>query len=241
MIEVDWYENYDLHKIKMPVNPGKLDELLKEANYETNKRQYLLDGFRNGFDLGYTGSCRGKHLAPNLKLTIGDKFEMWNKVMAEVKAGCYAGPYTRPPFKHFIQSPIGLVPKEGGKKTRLIFHLSYPRSGPGKSVNDGIPDKFCLVKDPHFEETIKLCLQARRACAISKSDMSMAFCHIPLSRRMWNLLLLKAYHPITGKLYYFVDKCLPFRALSSCTIFQAVSNCISAIVKHKTDRSNVNY
>ena len=51
---------------------------------------------------------------------------LWNKVMKEVKEKRFAGPFKEIPFEHFIQSPIGLVPKDGGKYYRLIFHLSYP-------------------------------------------------------------------------------------------------------------------
>ena len=65
--------------------------------------------------------------ARNLKLNVGSKTELWNKVMKEVKEKRYAGPYHKIPFEYYIQSPIGLVPKDHGKSTRLIFHLSYPR------------------------------------------------------------------------------------------------------------------
>ena len=61
--------------------------------------------------------------------------------MKEVELGRFAGPYDEPPFEHFVQSPIGLVPKDKGLKTRLIFHLSYPKDG--ESVNSGIPKEFC--------------------------------------------------------------------------------------------------
>ena len=44
------------------------------------------------------------------------------------------------------------------------------------------------------------------------------------------LLVMKAKHPKTGKIYYFVDKCLPFGSSISCAIFQAFSNAISHIV-----------
>ena len=51
--------------------------------------------------------------------------------MKEVSAGRYAGPYEDPPYEYFMQSPVGLVPKDNGKKTffkkhYIIFHLSYP-------------------------------------------------------------------------------------------------------------------
>ena len=76
--------------------------------------------------------------------------------MKEVQLGRYAGPYESPPFEYFVQSPIGLVPKDKGRKTRLIFHLSYPRDG--ESVNSGIPKHLSSVKYPDFEQAIKMCM-----------------------------------------------------------------------------------
>ena len=128
--------------------------------------------------------------------------------MIEVKAKRYAGPFVEPPFEFFIQSPIGLVPKDKGKKTRLIFHLSYPRSG--TSVNSEIPREQCTVQYPSFDEAVELCQLAGKSCFIAKSDMSMAFRNVPMSKGSWKLLILKATHPTTGKTFYFVDKCLPF-------------------------------
>ena len=48
-------------------------------------------------------------------------------------------------------------------------------------------------------------------------------------------------YPATKKIYYFVDKCLPFGSSISCAIFQAVSDAIAFIVKMKVRKSNVNY
>ena len=61
--------------------------------------------------------------------------------------------FDSPPFESYIQSPIGLVPKDGNK-TRLIFHLSYPWNG--DLVNSGIPPEFCTVRYPDFESAIRL-------------------------------------------------------------------------------------
>ena len=69
--------------------------------------------------------------------------------MKEVKLKRSVGPFKDPPFKDFIQSPIGLVPKDGGKETHLIFHLSYPKEG-NISINSMIPEKLCSVKYPDF-------------------------------------------------------------------------------------------
>ena len=86
-------------------------------------------------------------MASNLPIKIGSKFDIWSKIMKEVKASCYAGPFKLIPFENYIQSPIGLVPKAVGQ-TRLILHLSFD-FGPEierKSLNFHTPDEWCKVK-----------------------------------------------------------------------------------------------
>ena len=210
-----------------------------EAGYDDSKTKYLVNGFKHGFELGYQGPKKVKRLAPNLKLTIGSLTEVWNKVMTEVKAYRYAGPFKKVPFRHFIQSPIGLVPKDKGKKTRLIFHLSYPKNG--MSVNSCIPDDLCSVKYPDFMDAVSMCMDAGALYYCAKSDMSMAFRNIPLNRKSWCFLVLKATHPVTKEIFYFVDKCLPFGASISCAIFQAFSDSIAYLVTYRTHKPLVNY
>ena len=53
--------------------------------------------------------------------------------------------------------------------------------------------------------------------------------------------MLKCAHPITGKIYYFVNKCLPFGASISCAVFQEFSNSIAHLVKFRTKKPLVNY
>ena len=220
--------------------PSVLEELLTQSGFNAQKKNYLVNGFKNGFSLEYKGNLKGsRRLAPNLKLRVGNKFELWNKVINEVELGRFAGPFEEPPFEAFVQSPIGLVPKDKGKKTRLIFHLSYPKDG--DSVNSGIPKERCSVKYPDFEEAVKLCLQEGVGCKLGKSDMSSSFRHVPLAKDQWWLLVMKACHLISGKLMYFMDKCLPFGSSISCAIFQAISDAIAWIVEHKTKKPNVNY
>ena len=138
------YLNLDLENIKTPVNAKVLHDLLIQTSYNKEETDFLVDGFTNGFDLGYKGPEHIRQKANNLKFIIGDKTELWNKVMKEVKEGRYAGPFSEIPYEYFIQSPIGLVPKDHGKKTRLIFHLSHPRDHTkGISVNGNIPKEEC--------------------------------------------------------------------------------------------------
>ena len=122
------FDNLDLDNIITPVNIEAFKELLELSNYDKKETEFLVDGFQNGFSIGYDGPEDVQIKSPNLKFReVGSETELWNKVMKEVKEKRYAGPFEEIPFEHFIQSPIGLVPKDGGKDTRLIFHLSYPR------------------------------------------------------------------------------------------------------------------
>ena len=232
-------QNLDLANIVTPVYADQLEIILNQARYDRIKTNFLVQGFRTGFSLGYQGPKKVRRFAPNLKLTIGSKLDIWNKVMVEVQAGRYAGPFDRPPFKYFIQSPIGLVPKDKGKKTRLIFHLSYPKDG--ESVNSGIPDELCSVKYPDFQQAVEICLRSGKGCHVAKSDMARAFRNVPMNKQSWKYLILKAQHPVTGKVFYFVDKCLPFGSSISCAIFQEFSNAIAFVVSHRTQAPLVNY
>ena len=239
--EVLWYTNHDLKHVYTPVNPNALHELLKESQYDKLKTEKLVNGFKYGFDLGYRNSDKVQLESRNLKLTIGSETELWNKVMKEVSLKRYAGPFDEIPYtKDFIQSPIGLVPKDGGKKTRLIFHLSHPRKDT-TSVNFNTPQEFTTVKYYDFDDAIRICLREGKGCKIAKSDLSSAFRHLCLNPRFWRYLVMKARHPVTGKTFYFIDKCLPFGASISCALFQELSDAISHIVQFKTKKENINY
>ena len=164
--------------------------------------------------------------------------------MKEVKAKHYAGPYLQEkiPFEHFIQSPIGLVSKDGGKDTRLIFHLSFPHNR--KSINSETPKELCSVKYPDFSEAIKLCLQEGmlKPCSIAKSDMKSTFRYLGLKPDQYCLLLMKCESPFDGKTYFFVEKVLPSRSSISCSHFQRFSNSIAHITKYRNNgKSLVNY
>ena len=99
-----------------------------DSGYDAQKTADIVQGFREGFDIGYKGPEDVKLNSPNLKFQqVGNEVILWNKVMKEVKLNRFAGPYKSVPFENYIQSPIGLVPKDDGKDCRLIFHLSYPR------------------------------------------------------------------------------------------------------------------
>ena len=199
--DILYYENFDLEEMVTPVNYKQLDQLLVETGYPDEKRVKLVNGFKNGFDLGYRGNPDIQLKSRNLKFTVGNPTELWNKVMKEVKEKRYAGPFREIPFKIYIQSPIGLVPKDGGKKTRLIFHLSHPR-GEGLSVNENTPEELSRVKYPDFDEAVRLCIKCiekKGNCVLGKSDMTSAFRHLCIAKKWWKYLVMKAKSPIDNQ------------------------------------------
>ena len=104
-----------------------------------------------------------------------------------------------------------------------------------------IPQNKCTVKYTDFDQAVKICLQEGVGCSVGKSDMSSAFRHVPMKKDQWYLLVMKAEHPVSKKLKYFVDKSLPFGSSICCAIFQAFSDAIAWIVQVKTNNPNVNY
>ena len=227
-----------------PVNVDTLEHLLKQTRYCEKESKFLIQGFHHGFDIGFRGNTKVCRKAPNLKFTIGNERILWEKVMKEVKLKRFAEPFDEPPFQHFIQSPIGLVAKDGGKDTRLIFHLSFPRGG--ESINSGTPVELTKVKYPDFSEAVKRCLEELRLsesniCYVAKLDMKSAFRNLGISPHQFFLLVMKARSPLTARFQYFVDRALPFGASISCSHFQRFSNCVAYIIAVKTRKSPVKY
>ena len=201
----------------MDVN--RLEELLIESQYDKDKTAFLIEGFKQGFDIGYRGPENVQIKSPNLKFReVGNENMLWNKVMKEVKLKRYAGPFKDIPFDNYIQSPIGLVPKDGGKDCHLIFHLSYPR-GFGRSVNENTSREDATVQYPNFNLAVQLCIKAGVGCRLGSSDMRAAFRNLGILKIHWKYLIMKARSPLDGEWYYFVNKCLPFLGVNKlCTL-----------------------
>ena len=146
----------------------------------------LVDGFRHGFKLNYRGPRNRKDHSRNIPITVGCKQEMWSHIMKEVEAGRYAGPFKEVPFEYFVQSPIGLVPKDGGSKTRLIFHLSYVFKNGNLSINDYIPKEDCSVKYNDLDDAVANALYLKSQGAVNiflaKTDLKAAFRGLPVFR-----------------------------------------------------------
>ena len=225
-----YFENFNLTDIVTPVKAEVLETLLQQSNYPEDKTQFLGRGFKEGFDPGYSGPTDIHLESKNLKLRVGNETVLWNKITKEVKCKRYAEPFTKIPYNNFIQSPVGLVPK-GDNDTRLIFHLSHPRDG--GSVNGCMPKELCTVRYCDFTQAIQACMELGITCKLGKSDMKGAFRNLCMKPSQFYLLVLKARSPLDGRMYYFIDKCLPFGASISCAHFQKFSDTEAHIMRYK--------
>ena len=234
-----------------PLNVPLYLQLLTESDYNRGETEFLVNGFTKGFDIGYKGPLERQSEANNLpfKPGVGNKVEMWNKIMKEVKLKRVAGPFSKIPFKNYIQSPIGLVPKDGNKKTRLIFHLSYQfKSEPSESVNGCTPRDLCTVKYNDLDSAVTECLKVSETAMrvtgskrifLGKMDLTSAFHVLCMNFSSICWLIFKAEDPSDGKMKYFVDKCLPFGASISCSHYQRFSNSLKHILQHRLRRNSL--
>ena len=81
---MDYFENFNLTDIVTPVNVQRLKQLLLEMGYDQGETAFLIDGFTNGFDNGYRGPQIRQSRSSNISFTVGNKVELWNKIMKEV-------------------------------------------------------------------------------------------------------------------------------------------------------------
>lgn len=102
--------NYDLDTIITPIKVDILEQLLLQEKYNPDKTKFICEGFRGGFSIHYNGPVSREDFANNLKLHVGTKIDLWNKVMKEVQLKRFAGPFRHVPQRYkggFVQSPLG--------------------------------------------------------------------------------------------------------------------------------------
>ena len=190
-----------------PINVDRLRAFLTN-HPDTNLANFLIDGFCNGFSIGYNGpftpgQCR------NLLSARSQPAAVSSAIAKEVNRGHTAGPFESSPFASLHCSPLGAVPKKDGSH-RLILDLSSPR---GSSINEGISPDLYSVKYSNFDDAVKLVTTVGANCFMAKLDIKHAFRLCPVHPSDWPHLGYKWLDQ------YFVDIRLPFGSRSSPFIF----------------------
>ena len=63
--EVMWNVNHDMDNIVTPVDAEVFDELLRDAEYEDDKCNFVIQEFKEGFGLNYEGDWQVKRMSKN--------------------------------------------------------------------------------------------------------------------------------------------------------------------------------
>ena len=197
--------------------------------YDKVKTDTLLNGFTNGFSLGFEGEKQA-FTSPNLKSALEMPSEVDRKLAKELSLGRLAGPFQSPPLSNFRTSPIGLVPKKVKNTYRVIHHLSYPK---GSSVNDGIPFHKSTVNYATVDDAIAMIKRVGPGCYLAKTDIESAFSLLPVDPTDYNLLGFQW----NSEFYY--SKVMPMGGSSSCQTFESFSTSLEWIAKNKLNIPNV--
>ena len=202
------------------------------TDYDPILKTKLINGFKNGFDLGYRGIPNNDLNVSNLSSVKDNTSIIDAAISKELTAKRISGPFKYPPFKNFQINPIGIVPKKNPGSFRMITNLSSPS---GTSINDKIADIFSNVSYVSFDEAIKIIIAAGPHAFLSKSDIQSAFRLLPIHPNQYHLLSFR-----WNNLYYY-DRCLPMGARSSCQLFELFSSALQFILENKEIKFIVHY
>jgi hypothetical protein len=176
-----------------------------------------------GANIGFDGDCTASYTANNLKSASQFPQTVSAAIEKELSKGRLAGPFSSPPFPHFHSSLLGMaICKHSGKQCQ-IHHLSWPHDS---SVNDGIPDAQASIVYDRFQAAVKDLVISGHGSLMIKSDLELAFHHIPIQAEDQPLLGFKW----EGKFYY--ELFLMFGLWSAPYIFNLFSEALHWILAH---------
>jgi hypothetical protein len=205
-----------------------LFEFLLESHPNRFLVDYIVDGLRNGFDIGFQGEATPS-LPNNLKSADQNKEAIQQAIDKEIQRGHTAGPFPKPPFPITHCSPIGSAPKKDGS-VRLIMDLSQPH---GSSINDSISKDQFSCEYSHFDEATDLLNKLGRGSLMCKLDIKHAYRLLPVRPDQWFHL---CYH---WEGNYYVDLVLPFGLRSSGSIFNQFAKLIRWIIQQHYNISDI--
>ena len=142
-----------------PQTPIDVTQLEKELQDFPDKifvsKLCTLTELQKGTRIRYTGP-RKPRLSKNLPSAYKNAAIVSETLAKEVALGRVAGPFDNSPFPNLQVSPIGVIPKKHSDKFRLIFHLSYPKTG--DSINSFISKEDYSLQYTKIDNAIAVLL-----------------------------------------------------------------------------------
>lgn len=182
----------------------------------------LLDGLVNGVAIGRAPATEVLR-SPNWPSAVLHRGQVSNIITNDLELGRLYGPFKDPPFKYYVTSPLGAIPKRGSNKIRVIHDLSFP---PTRSVNDYIdPEEFSLSYSSIDDATCLINSFDSGTVYLAKLDLQDAYKHIFVRPADWHLLGFTWPDDKGNEAVYF-SKVLNFGLRSSPALFDAYSGAL---------------
>ena len=194
------------------------------AHPERAYRDYLVDGIRDGFRVGYdySRSLAIRRSASNM-LSAREKPEVVRDYLAkECADGRILGPLDPTQFPFVHTSRFGVIPKGSSGKWRLIVDMSAPE---GASINDGISEAICSLSYISVADAIRNIASIGQGALLAKIDIKSAYRNVPIHPEDRWLMGMSW----EGALY--IDTSLPFGLRSAPKIFTALAVAAEWVIK----------
>jgi hypothetical protein len=222
---------------KTPFRPSIL-QILGEDCVETKALEYLVDGFRKGFEIGFEGSRRQRK-AKNPMMTEEGRAAVQRTLDEDLQAGRVVKLTKQQAAELGVwESPVyAIAKKELGRalpgQWRRVFNLSkrFRKKWYGKtvvlgSVNEGIDSDKFPVRYSTVENLAELILSCEgKDVYMSKCDVKNAYRIIPLRESDYSLMGFN-WNDET-----YMECFLPFGLSSACAIYERLAAAIEKIGK----------
>ena len=184
--------------LKRPTFKPRVYEILTAGWLQEEIRQYILDGFRKGFSVGWEGFSLGRRVAENPRLLEEGEAAVLASVLRDWEKGIIAvaekwGDDDR--MEEIAISPVYTVAKRAmgypipGKRRR-VFNLSrrFTKKGNRKrrhlpSINDDIDPQAFSCSFAKLSDAVDMVRDLREkghGVWMARADVEDAFCHIPV-------------------------------------------------------------
>ena len=86
--------------------------LLNESSYDSAATAALFTGISDGFHIPFEGALHRRPVPCNHPSLLLHPSIARDLIRDETRLGRIAGPFTAPPLKDYVVSPLGLIPKK---------------------------------------------------------------------------------------------------------------------------------
>jgi hypothetical protein len=192
----------------------------------TSDREFLLSGFKQGFNTGLAYLPEESLTCPN-NMSCKNNMEAAQQLMEyELSRGYVIGPFLESPFTNCRINPVSIAEGKYSRKKRLVVDLSAPHDQEQEhSLNDLIDKECYSLTYVKIDQAVQIIREFGKNTIMNKTDIKDAFKLLPIHPELWHLHGVK----LKDQLYFFTR--LVFGSRSSPKIFDTFASAIVWILE----------